>query len=161
MRAGISALARGIEVSHPQGSREGPAAGRAIPRRRGGKSAEEGGALMDLVFEIGCEELPAGAQQPAVEWMAGELSRRLQEKRLGGAALEIKQFATPRRLALIATGIEPAAQNERKRVQGPPFKAAFAEGKPTKAAEGFARKLGVSIGDLKVEGDRVVVDQMI
>jgi glycyl-tRNA synthetase beta chain len=48
-----------------------------------------------------------------------------------------------------------------KTVQGPPAKAAFQDGKPTKAAEGFARKLGVPVSALRVEGDRVVVEQRL
>ena len=113
---------------------------------------------MDLVFEIGCEELPAGALKPAVEWMAAELSRALGEARLEGA--DIKTYATPRRLALVATGIPGQAPDVRKKLQGPPVKAAFGpDGKPTRAGEGFAKKAGVPVSELKVENDRVVVDQ--
>lgn len=113
---------------------------------------------MDLVFEIGCEELPAGALRPAVSWMAAELGRALDEARLGGA--QIAEYATPRRLALLVRGIPERAPDVRKKLQGPPVKAAFGpDGKPTKAGEGFAKKAGVAVGELKVEGDRVVAEQ--
>ena len=59
------------------------------------------------------------------------------------------------------TAIAAQSPDVNKTVQGPPAKAAFQDGKPTKAAEGFARKLGVPVSALRVEGDRVVVEQQI
>ena len=113
---------------------------------------------MDLVFEIGCEELPAGSLQPAVESLSAQLSAGLNEARL--AAESIQRFATPRRLTLIATGLPARAPDMKKTVQGPPAKTAFGpDGKPTRAGEGFARKLGVPASALRLDGDRVVVDQ--
>ncbi|HEX4381386.1 MAG TPA: glycine--tRNA ligase subunit beta [Myxococcales bacterium] len=115
---------------------------------------------MDLVFEIGCEELPASFQLPAVQYMRDELSKGLAEARLlGGASL--KTYATPRRLAVLVTGIEARAEDVRKKLSGPPAKAAFVDGKPTKAAEGFAKKAGVPLEALQIEGDRVVVEQTV
>src|SRR3954465_4619990 len=120
---------------------------------------------MDLLFEIGCEELPAGFQNPALEWMAAELNRGLDDARLKGEGeaerANILEYATPRRLALLATAIAEKAADVRRTLQGPPAKAAFQDGKPTKAAEGFAKKAGVAVSDLRVEGDRVVVEQQI
>ena len=120
---------------------------------------------MDLVFEIGCEELPAGSLKPALEWMAAEMNRALDDARLNGEGegqrANIAEYATPRRLALVVTAIAERAPDVRKLVQGPPAKAAFQDGKPTKAAEGFARKVGVPLTALRVEGDRVVVEQEI
>src|SRR5436853_3895576 len=120
---------------------------------------------MDLVFEIGCEELPAGFLKPALEWMAAEMNRALDDARLNGEGEgqrpNIAQYATPRRLALVVTAIAERSADVKKTVQGPPAKAAFQEGKPTKAAEGFARKIGVPVSELRIEGDRVVVEQQI
>src|SRR5216683_2240039 len=122
---------------------------------------------MDLVFEIGCEELPAGSLKPALEWMAAEMSRALDDARLNGEGegegqrANISKYATPRRLTLVVTAIAERAPDVKKTVQGPPAKAAFQDGKPTKAAEGFARKVGVPVSALRVEGDRVVVEQEI
>ena len=120
---------------------------------------------MDLVFEIGCEELPAGSLKPALEWMAAEMNRALDDARLNGEGegqrANIAEYATPRRLALVVTAIAERSADVKKTVQGPPAKAAFQDGKPTKAAEGFARKIGVSVSALRVEGDRVVVEQQI
>src|SRR5437868_5031794 len=120
---------------------------------------------MDLVFEIGCEELPAGSLKPALEWMAAEMNRALDDARLNGEGegqrANIAEYATPRRLALVVTAIAERSADVKKTVQGPPAKAAFQDGKPTKAAEGFARKVGVPVSALRVEGDRVVVEQEI
>ncbi|HYZ90597.1 MAG TPA: glycine--tRNA ligase subunit beta [Myxococcales bacterium] len=120
---------------------------------------------MDLVFEIGCEELPAGSLKPALEWMAAEMNRALDDARLNGEGegqrANIAEYATPRRLALVVTAIAERSPDVRKTVQGPPAKAAFQDGKPTKAAEGFARKIGVPVSALRLDGDRVVVEQQI
>jgi len=120
---------------------------------------------MDLLFEIGCEELPAGFQKPALEWMAAEMNRGLDDARLNGEGeaerANIQEYATPRRLTLVVTAIAERAPDVRRTLQGPPSKAAFQDGKPTKAAEGFAKKAGVPLSDLRVEGDRVVALQQI
>jgi len=120
---------------------------------------------MDLVFEIGSEELPASFQKPALEWMAAELDKLLLDHRLAsegeGQRADIATYATPRRLALIATGIAAKAPDIRKKLSGPPAKQAQQDGRWTKAAEGFARKAGVEVSALRVENDRVVVEQHV
>src|SRR5438445_2288926 len=159
-------------LSHLQGPRDRRAprrrdAARAAGKGSGGAGAQAGSRseVMDLVFEIGCEELPAGFLKPALEWMAAEMNRALDDARLNGEGegqrASIAGYATPRRLALVVTAIAERAPDVRKLVQGPPAKAAFQDGKPTKAAEGFARKVGVPVTALRVEGDRVVVEQQI
>ena len=89
---------------------------------------------MDLVFEIGCEELPAGSLKPALEWMAAEMNRALDDARLNGEGegqrANIAGYATPRRLALVVTAIAARSPDVNKTVQGPPAKAAFQDGKP-------------------------------
>jgi len=120
---------------------------------------------MDLVFEIGTEELPASFQKPALEWMAAEIDKALDDARLNGEGeaqrANISSFATPRRLALIVTAIARRAPDIRKKLSGPPAKQAKQDGKWTKAAEGFARKAGVPLEALQIEGDRVVVEQHV
>ena len=120
---------------------------------------------MDLVFEIGTEELPASFQKPALEWMAAEINKALDDARLNGEGegqrANIATFATPRRLAMIVTAIAEKAPDVRKKLSGPPAKQALQDGKWTKAAEGFARKAGVAVEALKIEGDRVIVEQQI
>src|SRR5579863_1356311 len=98
---------------------------------------------MDLVFEIGCEELPASFQQPAVEYLAGEIGRSF-------AGARVQTFATPRRLAVIATGLPEGTKDESREVAGPPASA------PEKAREGFARKSGVPVSALREKDGRLV-----
>src|SRR6267142_977485 len=118
---------------------------------------------MDLLFEIGTEELPASFQQPAVEWMAAQMDKALDDARLHGEGegqrANIATYATPRRLTLVVTAIAERAPDLRRKLSGPPAKQALQDGKWTKAAEGFARKAGVSPDALNVEGDRGVVEQ--
>ena len=114
---------------------------------------------MDLVFEIGTEELPASFQKPAVEWLEAALKKELEA--IGLPSPAVKTYSTPRRLALVATGLPERSEDVRKTLQGPPAKTAFQDGKPTKAAEGFAKKAGVPVESLKIDGDRVVVDQLV
>src|SRR5438270_798422 len=125
----------------PSCSRTSPCA--AAPRSLAGRSVVD----MDLVFEIGTEELPASFQKPALEWMAAEINKALDDARLNGEGeaqrANISAFATPRRLALIVTAIAQRAPDIRKKLSGPPAKQAKQDGKWTKAAEGFARKARV------------------
>ncbi len=108
----------------------------------------------DLLLEIGTEELPAAAQEPMARALAEGLDRLLKGHSL--AAVSMRPLWGPRRLAVVATGvpgIEPDRQEERR---GPSLKVAFDQaGNPTKAAEGFARSVGVAVSDLqKLENDK-------
>ena len=121
---------------------------------------------MDLLFEIGCEELPASFQKPALSFLEAEMNKALDDTRLNGEGeaqrATFATYATPRRLALLVSAIPARAPDVKRKLQGPPVKAAFApDGKPTKAGEGFARKAGVPVEQLRTEGDRVVVEQEI
>lgn len=105
----------------------------------------------DFLLEIGVEELPAGdvaSAQEQLEDMALTLFDSLRLKPQEG----IMVFSTPRRLVLAAWDV-PTRQDDVERIEkGPPAARAFdAEGKPTKAAEGFARSRGLDVSALKVE----------
>jgi glycyl-tRNA synthetase beta chain len=97
----------------------------------------------DLLLEIGVEELPATFVASAVEALPGLLESRLKELRLSHGA--IRALGTPRRLALIASGVATAQPDLDEEALGPPARVAFdADGKPTKAALSFAQKIGVA-----------------
>jgi len=97
----------------------------------------------DLLLEIGVEELPATFVASAVEALPGLLESRLRELRLSHGT--IRALGTPRRLALIVTGVAPAQPDLDEEALGPPARVAFdADGKPTKAALSFAQKIGVA-----------------
>lgn len=102
-----------------------------------------------LVLEIGTEELPPRFFAPALEQLRAEGARLLESARLEHG--EVRAYGAPRRLALIVEEVAerqaPATREER----GPPARAAFEEaGRPTKAAQGFARRYGVSVDSLVV-----------
>ena len=102
----------------------------------------------ELLLEIGVEEMPAS-------WLPGlttELAARL-EHRLTEAGLPIKtpieSHSTPRRLAACAPELVDRQEDRDETVMGPAVSAAFdAEGHPTNAGLGFARKLGVDFDAL-------------
>jgi glycyl-tRNA synthetase beta chain len=101
-------------------------------------------------MEIGTEELPAGYILPALESMSERMCRFLDESRVGHGAPGIA--GTPRRLILTIPGVALMQQPVRTEVVGPPKSAGFdAQGKPTRAAEGFAKGQGVSVEDLSVK----------
>ncbi|MFP3874095.1 MAG: glycine--tRNA ligase subunit beta [Thiohalophilus sp.] len=113
----------------------------------------------DLLVEIGTEELPPGAL-PALSAAFEEWVRYgLQESRLGNP--EIKQYASPRRLALLIKDLPESTPDRTIERTGPPATAAFdEEGCLTRAGEGFARKWGASAEDLKTNDQgKVVVQQ--
>jgi len=102
----------------------------------------------DLLIEIGTEELPPKALSTLAE--AFEQGIRAGLEKAGLASGAIHRFATPRRLATLIERLpvrQPDRQLERR---GPAFSAAFGpDGKPTRAAEGFARSCGVTVADLQ------------
>ncbi|MFP3866625.1 MAG: glycine--tRNA ligase subunit beta [Desulfobacteraceae bacterium] len=100
-----------------------------------------------LLVEIGTEEIPAGFIPPVLEEMRFSLQKRLEQERLGGG--EITTMGTPRRLTLVVQGLAERQEEVTAEIVGPPQAVAFdAEGRPTKAAQGFARAQGVTVGDL-------------
>jgi glycyl-tRNA synthetase beta chain len=104
---------------------------------------------LDFVFEIRTEEIPAPALMPA----RLELSRRLGEALAGEglAPASSESYATPRRLAVVLRGLPERQADRSTEVLGPPAANAFdADGKPTRAAEGFAKAQKVEVTDLVV-----------
>jgi len=108
----------------------------------------------DFLLEVGTEEIPALYIQPALEQMEKRISKLLKDNRLEFKSVRV--MGTPRRLVLSVEGISTHQPDRTVESMGPPKRVAFdEEGKPTKAAEGFARKVGASVEDLKVkETDR-------
>lgn len=102
----------------------------------------------ELFLEIGCEEIPAGFIPRATAEMKAIITKELAIARLTFS--EIKTLATPRRLVLVVKGIPAVQPDAEITATGPSIKAAYdADGKPTKAAEGFARGQGVDVAALQ------------
>jgi glycyl-tRNA synthetase len=104
-----------------------------------------------FVFEIGSEELPASDVSAALAQLRDLAPKMLKDARLDYNSIEF--FATPRRQGFVVRDLAPQQTPLDSMVRGPAVKAAFdKDGKPTKAAEGFARGQGVAVSDLiKVE----------
>lgn len=116
----------------------------------------------ELLFEIGTEEIPSGYLPPAMEDLKAVAGRLFQEQRLDFTSM--RALATPRRLTLLVDGLAEKQADMRREVVGPTKSVAFdAEGKPTRAAEGFARAQGVQVEWLEVRaldrGEYVVAIQ--
>ena len=117
----------------------------------------------NFLLEIGVEELPAAdvdSAQEQLEDLALDLFEKLRLKPVQGVTV----YATPRRLVLAAWEVPPRQPDEDRVEKGPPAERAYdADGKPTKAAEGFARKNGVAVEDLKIveiDGGKYVTAQV-
>ncbi len=108
----------------------------------------------DLLIEIGTEELPPKALPKLSASFTDGIIKGLKEK--GLAFADVAPFASPRRLAVLIRDLDVRQADKAVERRGPALQAAFdAQGKPTKAAEGFARSCGVSVDALdKVETDK-------
>ncbi|MCP4125755.1 MAG: glycine--tRNA ligase subunit beta [Gammaproteobacteria bacterium] len=102
----------------------------------------------DLLVEIGTEELPPTAlDRLSLAFMQG-IEQGLKQEELTFA--EIKRYASPRRLAVLVTGLATSQEDRIVERKGPALKAAFDDaGNPSKAAEGFARSCGVTVEQLE------------
>jgi len=83
---------------------------------------------------------------------SAELSRRvhdllLHERLADGVSLQ--EFSTPRRLAVVASGVSRAQPDIEEQVMGPSLKAAYKDGRPAAPAEAFARKVGIELSKLE------------
>ncbi|NLP36712.1 MAG: glycine--tRNA ligase subunit beta [Firmicutes bacterium] len=103
-----------------------------------------------FLLEIGAEEIPARFIAPALKQLRETAAKELEAERLEHGEIEV--FGTPRRLALMVKELALKQQDLREKKKGPAVKAAYdAEGKPTKAALGFARGQGVNVSELFTE----------
>jgi glycyl-tRNA synthetase beta chain len=102
----------------------------------------------EILLEIGVEELPAGWMPGLTRQLGERVEARLNELRLGAGA-PVESFSTPRRLTARVAKIAERQEDLEETVSGPPVSAAFgADGNPTPAALGFAKKQGVAFSDL-------------
>jgi glycyl-tRNA synthetase beta chain len=97
----------------------------------------------DLLFELGCEEIPAKMLAKALADLPAAVEAKLGAARLTFSS--VRALGTPRRLALIVKGLADRQPDLDEEVVGPPVGAAFdKDGALTKAGQGFAAKNGVA-----------------
>ncbi|WJV67050.1 glycine--tRNA ligase subunit beta [Pectobacteriaceae bacterium CE70] len=97
-----------------------------------------------FLVEIGTEELPPKALRNLAQSFADNFTAELDAA--GLVYQTVNWFAAPRRLALKVTGMSAAQPDREVEKRGPAIAAAFGtDGKPTKAAEGWARGCGITV----------------
>jgi glycyl-tRNA synthetase beta chain len=103
--------------------------------------------MPDFLLEIGCEEIPARMIEAASAELRERVTNLLTRERL--SAGEVTQFDTPRRLAILASGIAAAQEDVVEQLTGPSVNVAYKDGQPTPAAQAFAKKAGIEVSRLE------------
>lgn len=114
----------------------------------------------DFLFEIGSEELPAAAARSAAAQTGQLVAQSLARHHIETDSDAISVWVTPRRIAVFIKGLAPLQQTQEIVERGPVAAKSFDDdGKPTKAAEGFARAKGIPVNQLELrehEGQQFV-----
>ncbi|WFD11617.1 glycine--tRNA ligase subunit beta [Tepidibacter hydrothermalis] len=106
-----------------------------------------------LLFEIGCEEIPARFMDSSLKQLKENSKKFLNENRIKFE--DIKTYGTPRRLTLIIEGLGEKQDDLEEEIKGPAKRIAFDDNnEPTKPLQGFMRSKGLNVEDLyfKVAG---------
>src|SRR6478736_2271695 len=98
--------------------------------------------MPDFLLEIGCEEIPARMIDAGSQELRERVAKLLARERLAPSGT-LSGFDTPRRLAVLASGIPAAQPDITEQVTGPSLHVAYKDGQPTPAAQAFAKKAGV------------------
>lgn len=104
--------------------------------------------MANFLLELGTEELPASFVKDSAQQWQRLVPATVAEQFLTNDSIHV--YATPRRLAVLIEGLPVKQLDREEEVKGPPANSAFKDGKPTKAAEGFAKKQGVEIDALEI-----------
>ncbi|HKH47289.1 MAG TPA: glycine--tRNA ligase subunit beta [Thermoanaerobaculia bacterium] len=108
----------------------------------------------EYLLEVRSEEIPARMLEPGVRELATRVFEELMSRGLGPS--EVETGFTPRRLVLILAGVPEREADREEQVMGPPVRAAYtADGAPTPALLGFAKRCGVAPEELS----RVTTDK--
>jgi glycyl-tRNA synthetase beta chain len=103
---------------------------------------------VELLFEIGCEEIPAGMLPKAEEELRTNIEKLLSAEGLFEDA-SVETFSAPRRLTAWVQGLRAKQADVEAEVTGPPKSVAYdSVGAPTRAAQSFAQKQRVHVSDL-------------
>ncbi|HZJ92483.1 MAG TPA: glycine--tRNA ligase subunit beta, partial [Thiopseudomonas sp.] len=114
----------------------------------------------DFLVELGTEELPPKALNTLANAFRDGITKGL--KAAGLSYGQVQVYAAPRRLAVWIGQLAERQDDRSQAMDGPPVQAAFdAEGEPTKAALGFARKCGVDISEIDRSGAKLRFEQHI
>src|SRR3954452_2987065 len=108
----------------------------------------------EYLLEVRSEEIPARMLEPGVRELATRVFEELMARGIGPR--EVETGFTPRRLVLILSGLPEREPDREEQVMGPPVRAAFgADGAPTPALLGFAKRTGLEPDQLaRVKTDK-------
>lgn len=110
--------------------------------------------MSKYLLEVGCEELPYKFIPSAIQQLKTGFENFLNSNKVVFGKVDV--YATPRRLAVIVSGLEKQSKDEEKIVKGPIKKVAYDEnGNLTRAGEGFCKKNGISPEDLYIENEYI------
>ena len=104
--------------------------------------------MPDFLLEIGCEEIPARMIEAGSLELRERVGKLLERERLAPKGA-IAFLDTPRRLAVLASGIPAAQPDVTEQITGPSLAVAYKDGQPTAAAHAFAKKAGVEVSQLE------------
>src|SRR5271154_730231 len=105
---------------------------------------------VEVLLEVGCEEIPAGMLPKAEEELRANLQKLLTAENLSDG-VSVETFSAPRRLVAHVRGLREKQADVESEVTGPPKTVAYdAVGEPTRAAHSFAEKQGLSLKDLYI-----------
>src|SRR6267378_1442977 len=105
---------------------------------------------LELLFEIGCEEIPAGMVAKAAGDLKAYLEKLLTAESIG-TGVTVETFGGPRRLTVWAQNLPSKQADVVNEVTGPPKSVAYdSVGEPTRAAVSFAEKQGVALHEVFV-----------
>jgi glycyl-tRNA synthetase beta chain len=103
---------------------------------------------VELLFEVGCEEIPAGMLPKAEEELRTNIEKLLSAESLS-EGVTVETFSAPRRLAAWVRGLPAKQSDVESEVTGPPKSVAYdSVGAPTRAAQSFAEKQHVHVNAL-------------
>jgi glycyl-tRNA synthetase beta chain len=105
--------------------------------------------MADFLLEIGLEEVPARMIAGAEAELGKRVGELLKREPLVADGAKVRTYSTPRRLAVLAEGVQAKQADTEKVVMGPSWKIAFKDAAPTAAGEAFAKKAGVEVSELK------------
>ena len=108
------------------------------------------GARQELLIEIGTEELPPRSLPALRDAFAGGIAAGLRDAGLVDDTATAQPFASPRRIAVLVSGVLQRQPDQQQQRRGPAIAAAFDDqGNPTRAALGFAKSCGVEVAALE------------
>ena len=105
--------------------------------------------MTDFLLEIGLEEVPARMISGAEAELGRRVNELLTRERLLASGAKLTTYSTPRRLAVLVQGVLASQADTDEKLTGPSWKVAFKDGKPSPAAEAFAKKAGVAVAALE------------